>query len=58
MKSECVMCMREGSEIAGCMLRQGLLEVAPPREVQDGRWTRCEYRRIAGNLIRDEVIEI
>lgn len=58
MTNACVMCMRDGKEIDGCLLRKGLLEVAPPKEVQDGRWIRCEYRRAAGQLIKDEEIEI
>lgn len=58
MTNECIMCIREGNEIERCPLRQGLLEVAPPREVQEGRWRRCEYRRAAGQLVNDEELEI
>ena len=58
MCSECVMCMREGSEIRKCELREAMLEVAPPTEVQDGRWIRCEYRRAAGQLVSGEDITI
>ena len=58
MKTECCMCLREGSEISGCLLRQALLEVAPPTEVMDGKWIRCEYRDAARNLIRDEEVTI
>ena len=56
--SECAMCMREGSEIGQCLLRKALLEVAPPTEIQDGRWRKCEYRDLAGQLLREESIEI
>lgn len=58
MRSECIMCMREGSEIGTCLLRQALLEVVPPTEVEDGRWRKCEYRDAASSLIRDEAITI
>ena len=58
MRSECIMCMREGAEIGTCLLRQALLEVVPPTEVQDGRWRKCEYRDAASSLIRDEAITI
>jgi len=58
MENECCLCMREGSEIGSCLLRQALLEVAPPTEVQDGKWRRCEYRRAASQLIRDEEVTI
>ena len=58
MRSECIMCMREGAEIGTCLLRQALLEVVPPTEVEDGRWRKCEYRDAASSLIRDEAITI
>lgn len=58
MESECVMCMLTGSEIAKCPLRKALLEVAPPTELQDGRWERCEYRDAASALIRDQEVTI
>lgn len=58
MESECLVCMREGSEIGGCLIRQALLEVAPPTEVQDGKWARCEYRAAAGSLIKEEAVTI
>ena len=51
MKSECVLCMREGSEIGQCPLREALLETAVPTEVQDGIFRKCEYRDAAGQLI-------
>lgn len=58
MENDCCMCMREGNEIGSCLLRQALLEVAPPTEVLDGRWTRCEYREAAGQLIREEEVTV
>lgn len=58
MKSECLLCMRTGGEIRDCVLRQALLDVAPPTEVSDGRWPRCEYRDAAGSIIRDEEVSI
>lgn len=58
MENDCCMCMREGNEIGSCLLRQALLEVAPPTEVLDGRWTRCEYREAAGQLIREEEVNV
>ena len=58
MCSECTMCMRDGAEIGKCLLREALLEVAPPTEVEQGRWRKCEYRRAAGQLIREEEVRI
>lgn len=57
MQNECIMCVREGREIGRCKLREALLEVAPPTELQDGRWIKCEYRDAAGDLLlgRDTV---
>lgn len=54
MKSECIMCMREGSEVNKCELREALLESAVPTEYQEGKWKKCEYREAAGQLIRGE----
>ena len=51
MKSECILCMREGSEIGKCELREALLEAAPQTKVEDGWIRRCEYRKAAGDLI-------
>lgn len=58
MENDCCMCMLEGNEIADCQLRQALLEVAPPKEVMDGKWTRCEYREAAGQLIRGQEVTV
>lgn len=58
MENECVMCMRGGSQIANCPFRKALMEVAPPTELQDGKWERCEYRDAASSLIRDEEITL
>ena len=58
MENDCCMCMREGSEIGSCMLRQALLEVAPPTDVQDGKWRKCEYRDAAGCLIHGEEVTV
>ena len=57
-ENECAMCFRDGSEIGKCPLREALLEVAPPTEIQESRWNRCEYRGAAGDLIhgRDTTI--
>ena len=58
MKSECVLCMREGSEIGQCPLREALLEAAAPTEVQDGLWRKCEYRDAAGQLIQGKQVTV
>ncbi len=58
MENACIMCMLHDEEISKCPLRAALLEVAPPTELQDGRWKKCEYREAAGNLLRDEEISI
>ena len=51
MKGECALCMREGSEIGQCPLREALLETAVPTEIEDGLWRKCEYRDAAGSLV-------
>lgn len=58
MQNECVLCMREGSEIGQCRLRDALLEAAPPTEIQDGLWRKCEYRGAAGDIIHGREITI
>lgn len=58
MEAECMMCFREGSEIRSCPLRRALLEVAPPGELEDGRWEKCEYREAARQVLNDEEVKI
>lgn len=60
MESECILCMREGNEIDRCMLREALLEVAAPTEVQadDGRIRKCEYRDAAGALVHGTEVTV
>ena len=58
MEAECMMCFKEGSEIRSCLLRKALLEVAPPTELQDGRWEKCEYREAARQVMNDEDVKI
>ena len=60
MKSECILCMREGSEINGCELREALLETAAPTAVQDGDslYRKCEYREAAGQLVQGKDVTV
>lgn len=58
MEAECMMCFKEGSEIRSCLLRKALLEVAPPTELQDERWEKCEYREAARQVMNDEDVKI
>jgi len=58
MKSECILCLREGKEIGRCRLREALLEVAPPSEIQEGLWRKCEYRGAAGDVIHGRDVTI
>lgn len=59
MKSECILCQREGSEIDHCPLRAALLETAAPAAVQENvRWRKCEYRDAAGQLVLGKEITI
>ena len=58
MKSECILCMREGSEIGKCPLREALLETAVPTEIQEGRWEKCEYRDAAGKLVQGKDVTV
>ena len=59
MKSECILCQREGSEIDHCPLRAALLETAAPTAVEENvRWRKCEYRDAAGQLVLGKEITI
>jgi len=59
MKSECILCMREGSEIGQCPLREALLETAAPTDLQpDGLIRKCEYRDAAGALIQGKDVTV
>ncbi len=59
MENECVMCLKEGSEIGRCPIREALLEAAPPTEVQeDGRWVKCEYHEASRRLNRGEEVYV
>ena len=60
MKSECILCMREGSEIGQCPLREALLEAAAPTEIREdgGLWRKCEYREAAGKLVLGKDVSI
>ena len=60
MKSECILCMREGNEINGCELREALLEAAAPTAIQDGDslFRKCEYRDAAGQLVQGKDVTV
>ena len=60
MKSECILCMREGSEIGRCELREALLESAAPSAIGDGDslFRKCEYRDAAGALVQGKDVTI
>ena len=60
MKSECILCMREGGEINRCELREALLEAAPPTDLDesDGLFRKCEYRDAAGALVQGNDVTI
>ncbi len=55
MEEHCIMCLRTGDEVEKCPVRQALLEVAPPTEILD---YRCEYSKVAGQLINEEEVNI
>ena len=55
MKSECIMCMRDGREIRRCRLRDALISVAPPTEISR---IGCEYRGAASQLVQDQDVII
>jgi hypothetical protein len=60
MKSECILCMREGSEIGQCELREALLEAAAPTAIQEGNslFRKCEYREAAGQLVQGKDVTV
>ena len=60
MKSECILCMKEGCEIDKCELREALLEAAAPTAIQDGdsMFRRCEYRDAAGQLVQGKDVTV
>ena len=55
MESECLMCLKTGTEVDKCPIRQALLEVAPPTEING---YRCEYEGAARSLVRGEEVRI
>ena len=58
MRSECALCVKEGRDIARCPLREALMEVAPPRETEEGRWRRCEYQDAGSDLVMGRDVAI
>lgn len=57
-EQECLMCLRDGSEIKKCPLRTVLLEVAPAMDIQADPVARCEYREVHHHLINGEDVTI
>lgn len=57
-KSECLMCVKDGREIDRCPLRQAMLEVAPPEKVNGDGAIGCEYRDVPGQILREETVVI
>ena len=58
MSSECILCIREGNEISRCPLRDALLEVAPPTNLEpEGMIRKCEYRDAAGKILHGEEVK-
>lgn len=55
----CLLCLKDGREIEACPIREALLEVGPPKEVHEdpGRFG-CEYRNMAGQVVRGEEIDV
>ena len=60
MRSECILCIREGKEIDQCELREALLESAAPTNLESGDsiFRKCEYRDAAGKLIHGEDVNV
>ena len=59
-RSECILCIREGKEIDQCELREALLESAAPTNLENGDsiFRKCEYRDAAGQLIHGEDVNV
>lgn len=55
MENECIMCLKTGSEVEKCPIRQILLEVSPPSEILE---YRCEYSDAASGLVRGEEVRV
>ncbi len=58
MENACILCILEGSAIRKCLIRDALLEVAPPTESQEGRLEKCEYRDAASALLNGRELKI
>lgn len=60
MCGECAICMREGRHVRRCLIREALLEVAPPEEIRDSHTLACgcEYRDIASALVHQQDMTI
>lgn len=58
MTNECALCTKEGRDIGRCKLREALMEVAPPSELQDGRWEKCEYQDAGSDLVMGRQVHL
>lgn len=60
MCGECAVCMRDGRDVKRCLIREALLEVAPPEEIRDSHTLAygCEYRDIASALVGQQEMTI
>ncbi len=60
LRGVCALCISEGKEVDKCPLREGLMEVAPPTQLNaaGSRFAECEYRNAARQLVLGEEPEV
>lgn len=60
METECLLCTREGADVERCLIREALMEAAPPSGYrgESSRWDACEYMEPARQLTRGEDVRV
>ena len=60
MENECLLCARSGKEVDKCLVREAMLEVAPPTVIADtgSIFAECEYHEAARALTRGDNVTV
>lgn len=60
METECLLCTKEGRDVERCLIREALMEAAPPSGYrgESSRWDACEYMEPARQLTRGEEVKV
>lgn len=60
MENECLLCTRCGKDVEKCLVREAMLEVAPPTVMRDveSHFDDCEYQEAARQLVRGDMVTV